>query len=75
MSPTVADKKVAIRTLERAEKDLVGLATPILETIMKIKAGMVTPTMELRRVIDGHLKQLEQRGAQAGVTLPVSSSR
>jgi type VI secretion system protein ImpK len=66
MTGAVADKTVAIRTLERAEKDLVGLATPILETIMKIKAGMVTPTMELRRVIDGHLKQLEQRGAQLG---------
>lgn len=66
MTSAVADKTVAIRTQERAEKDLVGLATPVLETIMKIKAGLITPTMELRRPIDAQLKQLERRGAQLG---------
>jgi type VI secretion system protein ImpK len=66
MQSAVADKTVAIRTLERAEKGLVGLATPTLETVMRIKAGQLTPTADLRRTIDGQLKQLEQRGAQAG---------
>lgn len=64
MMPVVADKTVAIRTPEGSERDLVGLATPVLETVMKIKAGLLTPTMEMRRTIDDQLKQLEVRGAQ-----------
>ncbi|HYE76298.1 MAG TPA: type IVB secretion system protein IcmH/DotU [Blastocatellia bacterium] len=66
MTPAVADKTVAIRTMERAEKDLVGLATPVLETIMRIKSGLLTPTVDLRRTIGAQLKQLEQRGLQIG---------
>ena len=46
--------------------DLVGLATPVLEAIMRVKAGLVAPSMELRRTVDGLLKQVEERGDQLG---------
>jgi hypothetical protein len=64
MTSAAADKTGAIRTLERAEKGLVGLATPTLETGLRIKAGRLTPTADLRRTIDG--QPLGQRGGSHG---------
>lgn len=57
---TVTAERPASRT--RSDNNLVNLATPVLQKIMQIRAGVATPSIELRRLIDALLKQLEQRG-------------
>jgi type VI secretion system protein ImpK len=42
------------------------LATPVLEEIMRVKAGLTIPSIGLRSTVDALLKQVEERGAQAG---------
>ena len=50
----------------RLDNELVHLASPVLEIIMQVKANRVVPSNDLRRQIDGLLKQLETRGEQVG---------
>lgn len=52
----------------RAHPDngMTGLATPVLQEIMRIRAGIASPSIELRRLIDVMLKQVEQRGEALG---------
>jgi type VI secretion system protein ImpK len=64
---TVATPGPAIsRSRVRLDNELVHLASPVLEIIMQVKANRVVPSNDLRRQIDGLLKQLETRGEQVG---------
>jgi len=54
------------RSRVRLDNELVHFASPVLEIIMQVKADRVVPSSDLRRQIDGLLKQLETRGEQAG---------
>lgn len=51
---------------QSAEKDLVSLATPVLDLVMRIRAGQIVPSPEMRQLVDGRLKDLETRGTQLG---------
>jgi type VI secretion system protein ImpK len=61
MQSAIAERS-ASRGRSRSESDLISLATPVIETILRLKAGLLTPSKELRRTIDEYLKQAEQRG-------------
>jgi type VI secretion system protein ImpK len=50
----------------RSNNDLVNLATPLLQLMMRVKAGIVAPSNEMRHSIDGMLKSLEEQGAKRG---------
>lgn len=64
MSSVTAERAAPART--RSDNGLITLATPVLQEIMQIRAGLATPSIELRRLIDAMLKQLEQRGESLG---------
>jgi len=66
MSSVTAERPVINRNRTRAGNGLVALATPVLQEIMQIRAGVTSPALELRRLIDAMLKQLEQRGDALG---------
>lgn len=51
---------------QTSEKDLVGLATPVLEMVMRIRAGQLVPSAEMRQMVDNWLKEFELRGTQLG---------
>lgn len=51
---------------QSSEKDLVSLATPVLDLVMRIRAGQIVPSTEMRQLVDGRLKDLDARGAQLG---------
>lgn len=57
-----AAAKVSLVDTGRAVSDrtLVGLATPIFETILKIRANLVTPSEDLRRWIGAELQRIER---------------
>lgn len=57
--PSVASRRRAAR----ARNDLVGLASPALELVLKLQAGIVVPSGDLRRTFEQMLEELEQRGA------------
>jgi type VI secretion system protein ImpK len=48
----------------RAVNDLINLAAPLFELVLKVRAGTVEPSNEIRPVVDGLLRQLEQGGVQ-----------
>lgn len=50
------------RTPLTPEVDLVTLASPMFELVMRIRAELVQPSMELQTTIDRMLTRLEQRG-------------
>lgn len=50
-----------------ADRSLVGLATPVFETILRIRAGLVTPSEDLRRQIGAELARLEREADRLGV--------
>jgi type VI secretion system protein ImpK len=66
MRSMTAEKSAFTRSGARSDNDLISLATPIFEIIMQIKAGLITPSNDLRREIDSLLKQMEQRGEAHG---------
>ena len=66
MSSAPAERPMSSRNRARADNGLVALATPVLQEIMQIRAGLTSPSLELRRLIDAMLKQLEQRGDALG---------
>lgn len=51
---------------QTSEKDLVGLATPVLEMVMRIRAGQLVPSAEMRQMVDNWLKEFELRGMPLG---------
>jgi type VI secretion system protein ImpK len=54
------------RANTRSENGLVDPAAPLLRMMMKIKAGLVTPSNEMRHKIYGLFKKLEERGTNSG---------
>lgn len=54
---------VNFRRRARQHDDLVSLAAPVLEVILRVRAGIDTPSDDLRHKIDGLLKEMEERGA------------
>jgi len=45
---------------------LVGLTSPILETLLKLKANLLVPSDDLRRWYDRQLREIDERGAHLG---------
>ncbi|HEX5733778.1 MAG TPA: type IVB secretion system protein IcmH/DotU [Blastocatellia bacterium] len=66
MTSVTAERAAIKQGRARTDNGLVVLATPVLQEIMQIKAGVCAPSIELRRLIDAMLKQLEQRGEALG---------
>jgi type VI secretion system protein ImpK len=66
MRSVTAEKSALTRSSASSDNDFTSLATPIFEIIMQIKAGLITPSNDLRREIDELLKQVEQRGEEIG---------
>ena len=62
MRSLLSEKSVRAKSRPQSDNDLVSLATPVFEIIMQLRAGMITPSTDVRREIDGLLKQMEQRG-------------
>lgn len=60
----VAEQPAApVRRRTRPSSDLVSLAAPVLDMILKLKAGVVTPSQDLRPAVSRLLNEMEQRGA------------
>jgi type VI secretion system protein ImpK len=66
MGSTTIAKSVHSRSRFPSDHDLVSLVTPVFEIIMQLRAGLITPSGDMRREIDGLLKQMEQRGETYG---------
>jgi type VI secretion system protein ImpK len=66
MSSVTVERPSIVQNRAQSENALLGLATPVLQEIMQIRAGLTTPSIELRPLIDALLKQLEQRGDKLG---------
>ena len=60
------DTFVTSRVNTKSNNGLIDLATPVLRIMMKIKAGLITPSNEMRHQIDGLFKRFEERGIQTG---------
>jgi type VI secretion system protein ImpK len=54
------------RANTKSENGLIDPASPLFRMMMKIKAGLITPSDELRHKIDGLFKKFEERGANSG---------
>jgi type VI secretion system protein ImpK len=50
----------------QSDNALLGHASPVLELVMRIKAGLLTPSGDLRRTVDDLLADMEERGLQLG---------
>jgi type VI secretion system protein ImpK len=48
------------------DNNLVNLATPVLETILQVKANLLTPSIEMRQSLNGMLLQMEQQAESFG---------
>lgn len=53
----------ASRRRTRVGSDLVSLAAPVLELVLKLQAGLITPSNELRPAVAGLLAAMEQRAS------------
>lgn len=58
---TLAETKSPPQPLAPADSELIKSATPVLETILKIRAGALSPSPELRNNIKEYLRQMQQR--------------
>jgi type VI secretion system protein ImpK len=67
---SAAGPKLMKVSQQSSDKDLVSLATPILEMVMRIRAGQLVPSTEMRQTVAAWLKELETRGAQLGYKEP-----
>lgn len=54
------------RIQARSNNELVNLATPLLQLMLRVKAGIVAPSGEMRHAIESMLKNLEEQGAKRG---------
>jgi len=54
----------AARRRQRATNDLINLSAPVLELVLKIRSGAIEPSNDIRGVVDGLLRQLEEGGVQ-----------
>jgi type VI secretion system protein ImpK len=66
MQSAIAERASISSGRARLGEDLVGLATPVLDLIMQIRANLVQPSNDLRRTIDQMLKQMEQDAGSLG---------
>jgi type VI secretion system protein ImpK len=64
MQDVVPDnQQVAARRRRRSRHDLVSLAGPVFELLLKLQAGLIAPSNEIRPAIKGLLEELEQKGS------------
>jgi type VI secretion system protein ImpK len=61
-SAVAENQQVAARRRRRSSHDLVSLAGPVFELLLKLQAGLVAPSNEIRPSIKRLLDELEQRG-------------
>ena len=66
MQSTMTQKAGLSRSRAQADNNLVSLASSVLKEIMRVRAGLITPSIDLRRVVDSLLKQVEERGDALG---------
>jgi len=59
----VEHQPVGGRRRSRSGTDLVTIASPVFEVILKLQAGLLAPSTELRPMVEGLLAEMEQRGA------------
>ena len=52
------------RRAARSGSDFVSLASPVLELVMKVQAGIVAPSNDLRPMVAGLLTEMEERAAK-----------
>jgi type VI secretion system protein ImpK len=66
MSATVDRRAAAMsrRAARASGSDFVSLASPVLELVMKVQAGIVAPSYELRPMVAGMLTEMEERAAR-----------
>jgi type VI secretion system protein ImpK len=60
----VAEIPAAAARPARPANDLINLSAPVLELVLKIRAGAVEPSNDVRRVVDDLLRQIEAGGVQ-----------
>jgi type VI secretion system protein ImpK len=61
--------RTARRTLPsqvQSDNALLGLASPVLELILRVRSGQLVPSSDMRRTVDDLLADLEERGLAAG---------
>ena len=63
LSAVAENPPVASRRRARSSHDLVSLAGPVFDLLLKLQAGLVAPSNDLRPAIKRLLEELEQRGA------------
>lgn len=66
MQSTLAERVTDRRSPAQSGDNLVNIATPVLELIMKIRVGIVQPSNDLRVTMDELLKVVEQDAQRAG---------
>lgn len=54
---------VTSRRRPRSTSDLVSLAAPVFDLVLKIRAETITPTQDLRSAVQAVFQEMEQRGA------------
>lgn len=65
MQSAIAERSPAAPSRGGSDDDLVSLASPVIQVVTQIRAGLVTPSNELRPALDALLKQMEQRAQAA----------
>jgi type VI secretion system protein ImpK len=65
MQSAIAERSPAAPGRGSSDDDLVSLASPVIQLVTQIRAGLVTPSNELRPTLDALLKQMEQRAQAA----------
>src|SRR5215472_7174256 len=63
MSAVAEQPQAASRRRQRSSGDLSALAGPVLELVLKLRAGLVAPSTNLRPGVARMLQEMEQRGA------------
>lgn len=71
MQGVLAQRAQIRATPRRSGDDLVSIASPLLELILQIRAGLVQPSNDLRSVMDELLKQIEQDADALGYKGPL----
>src|SRR5438876_927376 len=60
---SAAEAPVASRRRARSGSDLVSLCGPVVEIVLKLRAGNLAPSTDLRPKVGQLLKEMEQRAA------------
>jgi len=62
-SAVIEHQPAGSRRRSRSGTDLVTIAGPVFEVVLKLQAGLLTPSNDLRPMVQGLLAEIEQRGA------------